>query len=62
MSLIFCFAILFGLGEAAAFMVGVGVEYQFGEFIGMIAFFAVFVAAIVIAWKTSLRLTEPKAT
>lgn len=62
MSLILCFAVLFGLAEAAAFLVGLGVEYQFGEFIGLIAFLAFFVVAIFIAWKASLRLTKPKAS
>ena len=60
MPLIILFAVLFCVGEAVAFALGVVAEKQFGAFVGLIVFFGGFVVSIGIAWQAAVRLTAPK--
>ncbi len=62
MNLLVTFLITVSVGIFGAAWVGVLVDKMTSPFVSLLIFFPVFFLTIWLAWKLSIKLTEPKAT
>ncbi len=62
MNLLITFLVTVTVGIAGASWIGVIVDKLTSPFISLLIFFPLFFLTIVVAWKLSVRLTEPKST
>ena len=62
MNLLITFLVVVAAGILGAAWVGVLVDKMTSSFTSLLVFFPLFFVTIWLAWKLSVKLTEPKAT
>ena len=50
------------VGDLAAYLIGLSVEYEWGPHVSLVVFLALYFLFLWIAWLLAVRLTEPKTT
>jgi hypothetical protein len=49
------------LGDFAAYLIGLAIEWEWGQQVSLIAFLALYFFFLWVAWIISVKLSEPKA-
>lgn len=60
MALIFWFLGFMIVGDLLAYLIGLFVEYQWGSYVSLVAFLALYFSSLWVAWLLSVWVTEPK--
>ena len=60
MTLVFWFLGFMIVGDLLAYLIGRLVEYQWGSYVSLVAFLALYFLSLWVAWLLSVWVTKPK--
>jgi hypothetical protein len=61
MTLIIYYIAFVFVGDIAAYLAGLFIEYEWGEYPSLVAFLAIYFVVLWVAWKLAVRITTPRS-
>jgi hypothetical protein len=61
MTLIIYYIAFVFVGDIAAYLAGLFIEYEWGAYPSLVAFLAIYFVVLWVAWKLAVRITTPQS-